>query len=92
MNWRGTYTDSGGFQVMSLGAGFKKVISMDVTGEQDDHKIAEGRERLSHVDDDGVTFKSHLDGSFHRFTPEVSMQIQHQLAPTSSSPSTSSPP
>ncbi len=80
MNWRGTtYTDSGGFQVMSLGAGFKKVISMDVTGEQDDHKIAEGRERLSHVDDDGVTFKSHLDGSFHRFTPEVSMQIQHQL-------------
>lgn len=80
MNWPGpTYTDSGGFQVMSLGAGFKKVISMDVTGEQDDDKIAEGRERLSRVDDDGVTFKSHLDGSFHRFTPEVSMQIQHQL-------------
>lgn len=80
MNWSGpTYTDSGGFQVMSLGAGFKKVISMDVTGEQDDEKIAEGRERLSRVDDDGVTFKSHLDGSSHRFTPELSMQIQHQL-------------
>ncbi len=80
MNWSGpTYTDSGGFQVMSLGTGFKKVISMDVTGEQDDEKIAEGRERLSRVDDDGVTFKSHLDGSSHRFTPELSMQIQHQL-------------
>jgi len=26
-----------------------------------------------------VTFKSHLDGSMHRFTPEVSMRIQHQL-------------
>jgi queuine tRNA-ribosyltransferase len=31
------------------------------------------------VDDDGVTFTSHLDGSTHRFTPEVSMRIQHQL-------------
>ena len=33
----------------------------------------------SHVDDDGVTFRSHLDGSTHRFTPEVSIGIQHQL-------------
>jgi queuine tRNA-ribosyltransferase len=80
MNWPGpTYTDSGGFQVMSLGAGFKKVIAMDVTGMQNDEVIAEGKERLARVDDDGVTFKSHLDGSTHRFTPEVSMQIQHQL-------------
>mgnify|MGYP003344472671 CR=1 FL=1 len=31
------------------------------------------------VDDDGVTFKSHLDGSMHRFTPEISMQVQHQI-------------
>ncbi|WP_207841697.1 tRNA guanosine(34) transglycosylase Tgt [Williamsia soli] len=80
MNWPGpTFTDSGGFQVMSLGAGFKKVIAMDVTGMQNDEVIAEGKERLARVDDDGVTFKSHLDGSTHRFTPEVSMQIQHQL-------------
>ncbi|ANY25754.1 tRNA guanosine(34) transglycosylase Tgt [Gordonia terrae] len=80
MNWRGpTYTDSGGFQVMSLGAGFKKVISMEATGTPDDDLTANGKERLSRVDDDGVTFKSHLDGSTHRFTPEVSMQIQHQL-------------
>lgn len=78
MNWSGpTYTDSGGFQVMSLGAGFKKVIAMEVS--PDDSLIAEGKERLSRVDDDGVTFKSHLDGSAHRFTPEVSMLIQHQL-------------
>ena len=80
MNWSGpTYTDSGGFQVMSLGAGFKKVISMDATDAPDDELTANGKERLSNVDDDGVTFKSHLDGSKHRFTPEVSMQIQHQL-------------
>lgn len=80
MNWSGpTYTDSGGFQVMSLGTGFKKVISMEAAGTPDDDLIAPGRERLSNVDDDGVTFKSHLDGSSHRFTPEVSMQIQHHL-------------
>lgn len=28
---------------------------------------------MNHIDDDGVTFKSHIDGSRHRFTPEVSM-------------------
>lgn len=80
MNWPGpTFTDSGGFQVMSLGAGFKKTLSMDSATVQADDVIAPGKERLAHVDDDGVTFKSHLDGSRHRFTPEVSMRIQHQI-------------
>jgi queuine tRNA-ribosyltransferase len=31
------------------------------------------------IDDDGVTFKSHIDGSMHRFTPEKSMKIQENL-------------
>ena len=31
------------------------------------------------VDDDGVTFKSHIDGSMHRLTPEKSIAIQNQL-------------
>ena len=80
MNWPGpTYSDSGGFQVMSLGVGFKKVLAMDTAGMQNDDVIAAGRTRLATVDDDGVTFRSHLNGSLHRFTPEVSMQIQHQL-------------
>jgi queuine tRNA-ribosyltransferase len=80
MNWPGpTFTDSGGFQVLSLGVGFKKVLSMDAGRVQADDVIAEGKERLAHVDDDGVTFRSHLDGSTHRFTPEVSIGIQHQL-------------
>jgi queuine tRNA-ribosyltransferase len=80
MNWSGpTFTDSGGFQVLSLGVGFKKVLSMDADRVQADDVIAEGKERLAHVDDDGVTFRSHLDGSTHRFTPEVSIGIQHQL-------------
>ena len=80
MNWSGpTFTDSGGFQVLSLGAGFRKVLAMDAERVQADDIIAEGKERLAHVDDDGVTFQSHLDGSTHRFTPEVSIGIQHQL-------------
>ncbi|KAA0024548.1 tRNA guanosine(34) transglycosylase Tgt [Antrihabitans cavernicola] len=80
MNWPGpTFTDSGGFQVMSLGVGFKKVLSMESVGVRNDDVIAKGKERLAKVDDDGVTFKSHLDGSKHRFTPEISMQIQHRL-------------
>ena len=80
MNWPGpTFTDSGGFQVLSLGAGFRKVLAMDTERVQADDIIAEGKERLANVDDDGVTFRSHLDGSTHRFTPEVSIQIQHQL-------------
>ncbi len=80
MNWGGpTFTDSGGFQVLSLGSGFRKVLAMDTTRVQADDVIAAGKDRLARVDDDGVTFTSHLDGSTHRFTPEVSMQIQHQL-------------
>jgi queuine tRNA-ribosyltransferase len=55
MGWPGPIlTDSGGFQVWSLGDS-------------------------SQVDDDGVTFRSHLDGSLHRFTPERSIAIQQNL-------------
>ena len=81
MGWDGpTYTDSGGFQVMSLGSGFKKVIEMSVVDSSlPDDAVAAGKERLANVDEDGVWFKSHLDGTKHRFTPEVSMQVQHQL-------------
>lgn len=79
MNWdKPTFTDSGGFQVMSLGAGFKKVIAMTEDLEPEE-VVAHKKDRLAKVDDDGVTFKSHLDGSEHRFTPEISMQVQHQL-------------
>lgn len=77
MNWQGpTFTDSGGFQVMSLGVGFKKVI--DMKGDVPD-KPTTKKERLAWIDNDGVTFKSHIDGSKHRFTPEISMRIQHEI-------------
>jgi queuine tRNA-ribosyltransferase len=55
MAWDGPIlTDSGGFQVVSLGD-------------------------LRVVDDDGVTFRSHLDGSVHRFTPEHAVAVQEAL-------------
>ncbi|MDR2896162.1 MAG: tRNA guanosine(34) transglycosylase Tgt [Propionibacteriaceae bacterium] len=80
MAWPGpTFTDSGGFQVLSQGAGFKKVLAMDTKGLASDDVIAPGKDRLALVDDDGVDFRSFRDGSKHRFTPEVSMRIQHQL-------------
>ena len=80
MNWPGpTFTDSGGFQVMSLGVGFKKVLSMQAGSVTADDVIAPGKDRLAHVDDEGVSFTSHINGSQHRFTPESSMRIQHQL-------------
>lgn len=79
MNWRGpTFTDSGGFQVLSLGSGFKKVLSM-TTDVPEEIAIAKKHNRHAWVDDDGVMFKSHLDGSMHKFTPELSMQIQHGI-------------
>ncbi|MCU0667041.1 MAG: tRNA guanosine(34) transglycosylase Tgt [Patescibacteria group bacterium] len=79
MNWSGpTFTDSGGFQVLSLGVGYKKVINMNADANEQMATVRKG-ERLAHVDDDGVSFKSHLDGSLHRFTPESSIAIQHQL-------------
>jgi queuine tRNA-ribosyltransferase len=34
---------------------------------------------IRQIDDDGVTFKSHIDGSTHRFTPETSIAIQENL-------------
>ena len=79
MSWDGpTFTDSGGFQVLSLGVGFKKVITMDA-GATEKMATARKGERLAHVDDDGVSFKSHIDGSMHRFTPESSVEIQHEI-------------
>ena len=57
MGWdKPILTDSGGFQVVSMGD-------------------------LRVIDDGGVTFKSHLDGSIHRFTPEHSIEVQQALGP-----------
>jgi queuine tRNA-ribosyltransferase len=75
MNWkRPVLTDSGGFQLMSLGTQ-KLVEPMGASHTSDDLSW----QPLAKIDEEGVTFQSHLDGSKHRFTPEVSIQVQHQL-------------
>jgi queuine tRNA-ribosyltransferase len=85
MNWQGpTMTDSGGFQVFSLGVAYGKDISklLKITDpsllipERFDDSDAP---RLAKIGQDGVSFKSHLDGSIHYITPEKSIQIQHNL-------------
>ncbi len=85
MNWHGpTMTDSGGFQVFSLGAAYGKDISK-VTKITDPSLMIPERfddsdaPRLAKIGQDGVSFKSHLDGSIHYITPEKSIQIQHNL-------------
>ncbi len=94
MGWKGpTMTDSGGFQVFSLGAAFGKKLSKFIHPEDVEGEVAEKEEQmavydkdvasqhgqLAIIDDEGVTFTSHLDGSLHRFTPERSVEIQHAL-------------
>jgi queuine tRNA-ribosyltransferase len=89
MNWDGPLmTDSGGFQVFSLGAGFGKTVSKVTREELDadekvasvyDPDVASQHGKLAQIDEEGVSFTSHIDGSLHRFTPERSVEIQHKL-------------
>lgn len=90
MGWEGpTFTDSGGFQVFSLGAAFGKGVTKFAKGEADpaadlrpnvySKELADKHGKLCVVDEEGVTFTSHHDGSLHRFTAERSIEIQHQL-------------
>ena len=108
MNWDGPIvTDSGGFQVFSLGvaygknpegkqasygAGISKIMKTkdlhSLIPERPAPYGAEGSRsgfddsgapRLAKIGQDGVSFKSHLDGSIHYITPEKSIQIQHNL-------------
>lgn len=93
MGWNGpSFTDSGGFQVFSLGQALGHGVSKIATSEEiseaeaalskREEKELEGEithAKMARIDEDGVTFKSVIDGSEHRFTPEKSMQIQHNL-------------
>ncbi len=85
MNWNGpTMTDSGGFQVFSLGAGYgsniskilKDLAKVPLLRERDEEAM---KPRLVEIDSDGAAFKSPLDGSIHYITPERSIEIQHTI-------------
>lgn len=84
-----TMTDSGGFQVFSLGAAFGKGVTKfaksEVSAEIHEglhvysKELADIHGKLCVIDEDGVTFTSHIDGSMHRFTAERSIEIQHAI-------------
>jgi queuine tRNA-ribosyltransferase len=88
MDWPGPLlSDSASYQVVSLG--FAKDYGIGrVTGTRPDDDLRVRRRpasaggpqaRLMKVDVDGVTFRSHLDGSIHRLTPEVAVETQEKL-------------
>jgi queuine tRNA-ribosyltransferase len=73
MNWPGPiFTDSGGFQVFSMGHG---TVSDEIKGRGNRHKT----KTLLEISEAGARFRSYLDGSEHLLSPERSMQIQHNL-------------
>ncbi len=85
MNWqRPLMTDSGGFQVFSLGAAIRDGVGKiaDIFPDESSlpsRKESKGSVPLCKIDNNGVTFRSHLDGALMRLDPERSIQIQHQL-------------
>ncbi len=91
MNWSGpTMTDSGGFQAFSLGAAFGKGVSKIARGEvvedgnggspySQNETGTQEEPTMAKIDEDGVIFKSYIDGSEHKFTPEHSIEIQHNI-------------
>ncbi len=93
MRWdKPLMTDSGGFQVFSLGWALEhdvgKLVSIFADDSREEVSVREyekkgkaliKREKLCVVDDEGATFRSHLDGTLHRWTAEKSMDVQHIL-------------
>src|SRR5262249_16644639 len=79
MAWDGPIvTDSGGYQVFSLGFGLEHGVGKQIgmfPGE-DAPRIRGQAARLVRVDAGGATFTSHIDGSRQRLTPELSMAVQ----------------
>lgn len=74
------FTDSGGFQIFSLGMAYKKGI--DITSHSkkgDSSQATHSSEQLVRVTDEGINFRSHLDGSKQSMTPESCMDLQHQI-------------
>jgi queuine tRNA-ribosyltransferase len=77
MSWGGpTMTDSGGFQVFSLGIGLEHGVGKLLRDE-----ATEARPRLNKITKEGVMFQSHLDGSKQFLSPEISIAIQEKLGP-----------
>lgn len=73
MGWHGPMlTDSGGFQVFSLGHGS---VASEIKGQ----RTSSRPKSVVAINEDGVTFKSYLDGQKQHLTPERSIQVQCEL-------------
>lgn len=90
MNWKGPLmTDSGGFQVFSLGVAYGKNGVSKISHKKNEELLLPARNEFvegsmtykapATIDPNGVMFRSHSDGSAHYFTPEKSIDIQHNL-------------
>src|SRR3989338_5247871 len=82
-------TDSGGFQVFSLGSSghshftpareASNALREVQTPAQNSNATTSNHSNHVSIDSDGVSFRSHLDGSTHRFSPEIAIDIQRKL-------------
>jgi queuine tRNA-ribosyltransferase len=86
MNWPGpTMTDSGGFQAFSLGIAYGEGISKFIGADAPARELVEEaydlerKDKLARITEEGVEFKSIIDGSWHFLSPERSMEIQHAI-------------
>jgi queuine tRNA-ribosyltransferase/7-cyano-7-deazaguanine tRNA-ribosyltransferase len=75
MGWNGpTMTDSGGFQVFSLGVGLEHGVGKLLREEE-----GEKKPRLNKITEEGVMFQSHIDGKKYFLSAEKSIEIQEKL-------------
>lgn len=73
MGWDGPMlTDSGGFQIFSLGGGS---ASAEIKG----NRKSERPRTLLSIEEEGAVFRSYIDGSTHKLSPEDSIRVQRQL-------------
>lgn len=82
MNWqKPTMTDSGGFQAFSLGAAYGSTVSKIASSHEDTttYLSEENIKPPAEITEQGVSFRSPFDGGAHLFTPERSIQIQHNI-------------
>jgi len=81
MSWPGpTVTDSGGFQIFSLGTAYKKGVTKITSSKNKQTIKSDLTNQLVTITDEGVTFRSHIDGLEIFMSPENSMRLQHQIA------------
>ncbi len=72
MNWQGPIlTDSGGFQIFSLGYGS--------VADEIKRKNSHQNKSLLNISEEGALFKSFIDGKNHLLTPEKSIEIQRDI-------------